>query len=178
MTIINNYGTSSDLDKALIPHVIYEETINKHREKIESYFITHPLLMFSFVGFNGTLKLANQLSSNKKCGCFYYMPWLTEWGFNNNVNKTVLSFTQQVQQYRYMILYWYPSPEISNMQWLSQIALGMILDIKQYNYYLSNNLQNCNIFQKKYYKDNFKNEREFYLYIKQYLSSQSISGNR
>lgn len=172
MTIINNYGTTSDLDKALIPQVIYNETINKQREKVQDYFILHPLLMYSFVGYNGALKLANQLSYNKKCGCFYNIPWLTHWAFENNKKKTILSFAQQVDEYRYMILYWYPSPEISYMQWLSQIALGMILQISQYNYYLQNNLQNCSIFQTKYYKNNFKSEREFNNYIKNYLSKK------
>jgi hypothetical protein len=174
MTIINNYGTSSDLDMALIPQVIYEDTINKNKEKIESYFILHPYLMFSFVGYNGALKLSNELGSNKKCGCFYNMPWLTHWANENNVKKTTLSYSQQIEEYRYMILYWYPSPKISYMQWLSQIALGMILDIKQYNYYLSNNLQTCTIFQKNYYKDNFKSEREFYFYIKNYLANSKL----
>ena len=171
MPIITNYGTDSDLDKALIPHVIYDYTINKQREKIESFFIMHPSLMYSFVGYNGALKLANQLASNKKCGCYYYVPWLTEWAFNNNLKKTILSFSQQVEEYRYMILYWYPSPNISYMQYLSEIALSMILDINQYRYYLSNNLSTCVIFNKKYYLDNFNNQKKFLLYIQKNLSN-------
>ena len=174
MTIITNYGTSADLDKALIPHVIYDYTINKQREKIESYFILHPLLMFSFVGYNGQLKLANQLAANKKCGCYYNIPWITQWDVDNNVKKTTLSFTQQVEQYRYMILYWYPSPEISYMQYLSEIALGMILQIKQYIYYITNNLEPCSLYQQKYYKDNFQNSRQFLVYINKYLARSNL----
>ena len=165
MTIIINFNTVKDLDTGIIPYEIYNETINKHRVKIENYFILHPELLMSFVGYNGALKLSNQLASNKKCGCFYDIPWKTYYSTENNVGKISLSFTQQVEEYRYMILYWKPSPEISNMQYLSQIALGMILDIKQFLYYRTNNLDNCNIFQKKYYSNNFNNPKAFINYI-------------
>ena len=124
--------------------------------------------MYQFVGYNGALKLANQLSSNKKCGCYYTIPWLTYYGKENNIQKTVLSFSQQVEEYRYMILYWKPSPTLSYMQYLSQIALSMVLDISQYFYYQSNNLQSCSLFQKKYYSNNFKSEKQFINYISPY----------
>ena len=39
-----------------------------------------------------------------------------------------------------MIRYWYPSPEISYMRYLSSIALNLILIIKRYIYNKSNNL--------------------------------------
>lgn len=165
---IININVTSELDQAIIPAEIYDLTISKETEKIMNYFILHPKLMFQFVGYNGALKLANQLSSNKKCGCYYTIPWLTYYGKENNINKTVLSFSQQVEEYRYMILYWKPSPEISYMQYLSQIALSMILDINQYFYYQSNNLETCTIFQKKYYSDNFKSPKQFINYIAPY----------
>lgn len=165
MTTIINFGTIENMDKDLIPYAIYDETINKEKIKIQSYFILHPTLLYSFVGFNGTLKLANQLASNKKCGCFYKMPWKTYYDFKNDTKITTITFSQQVDEYRYMILNWTPSPKISYMQYLSEIALAMILDISQYMYYTSNNLSTCTIFQKKYYIDNFKNERLFKYYI-------------
>ena len=175
MTIIINFETTKELDMAIIPNAIYNETINKETEKIRNYFILHPYILYSFVGFNGALKLANQLNSNKKCGCFYNIPWKTYYGVQNNLNKPLsISFTQQVEEYRYMILYWTPSPEMSYMQYLSQIALAMILDISQYSYYQSNNLETCTIFQKKYYKDNFKNKREFALFIAKYLNASKL----
>ena len=167
---IINFGTAEDMDTYLIPNAIYKETINQHKVKIQEYFIKHPKLMFSFVGFNGALKLANQLAYNKKCGCFYKMPWVTYYDAQFGTKNTCLTFAQQVEEYRYMILYWYPSPKISHMQFLSQIALGMILDIKQYWYYIQNNLSDCNIFQKEWYKSNFANERELRLYILQNFS--------
>jgi len=170
MTIIINFPTESDLDTAIIPNAIYNETLSKETEKISNYFITHPLLLLSFVGYNSKLKQAEQLTYNKKCGCFYNIPWLTYYGSKNNVKITTLSFGQQVQEYRYMIRYWYPSPEISHMQYLSNIALTMILDIKQFKYYRSNNLQNCKIFTEKYYKDNFPNEKVFILYLNKYFT--------
>jgi hypothetical protein len=61
------------------------------------------------------------------------------------------------------------------MQYLSQIALSMILDISQFSYYQTNNLETCTIFQKKYYKDNFKNKRDFLLFIKKYLYASSVN---
>jgi hypothetical protein len=170
MTVIINFNKTSDIDIAIIPEVIYNETINKEREKIENYFILHPKLLLSFVGFNGALKLANQLAANKKCGCYYKLPWITHYATINNVKDVDLSFSQQVNEYRYMILYWKPSPEISHMQYLSQIALGMIQDIKQFLYYRTNNLENCSLTTKKYYKNNFENNKVFLNYLNLHFS--------
>jgi hypothetical protein len=170
MTVIINFNSTAELDKSIIPNAIYNETINKEKIKIQDYFILHPLLLYSFVGYNGALKLANQLSSNKKCGCYYKIPWKTYYEVNNNTSSISLSFSQQVEEYRYMIKFWYPSPEISYMQYLSEIALSMILDISQFLYYRDNNLETCTIFQKKYYTNNFKNQRQFYLYVIQNFS--------
>lgn len=171
MTIIINFETDKEMDMNLIPYKIYDDTINKRTIKIQNYFILHPGLMFSFVGYNGALKLANQLSSNKKCGCFYDIPWFTYYDSINETKKTTLSFTQQVEEYRYMIRYWYPSPELSYMQYLSQIALGMILDISRFNYNLSNNLDTCNLSSKKWYINNFNNQKVFLNYISKYIKN-------
>lgn len=175
MTVIINFGTSEDLDNLIIPENIYELTINKETEKIQDYFILHPKLMYSFVGYNGALKLANQLSSNKKCGCFYNIPWKTHYDSINNTKKTILSFSQQVEEYRYMIRNWTPSPKISYMQYLSEIALRMVLDVSQYMYYINNNLDPCFIYKKKYYTSNFKNEQAFRLYVYQSFSNIAIN---
>ena len=169
MTIILNLNNIKDIDIAIIPEVIYNETINKEKEKIENYFILHPKLLLSFVGFNSKLKQANQLSSDKKCGCYYKIPWITHYGSINNIKYIDLSFSQQVEEYRYMILYWNPSPELSYMQYLSQIALGMLQDINQYLYYRTNNLEYCPINRKKYYKNNFENEKKFLIYLNIYF---------
>ena len=69
----------------------------------------------------------------------------------NNTKVTTLTFSQQVEEYRYMILYWTPSPEMSYMQYLSQIALTMIMTIRQFLYYRTNNLEDCSIYNQKYY---------------------------
>jgi hypothetical protein len=171
MTVLINFTTTEELDKSIIPWAIYNETINKEKLKIQTYFILHPKLLFSFVGYNGALKLANQLSSNKKCGCLYNIPWKTYYDEQNNTSKTTLSFSQQVDEYRYMILYWNPSPKKSYMQYLSQIALAMILQIKLYYYSLQNNLDYCTIFNEKYYTNNFKNVQLFKLYISRNLAN-------
>lgn len=163
--------TTDQLDIALIPYDIYNQTINKQTKEIETYFIKNPKLLMSFVGYNSALKLANQLAYNKKCGCFYKLPWLCNYAQENNIQGAAMSFSQQVQEYDYMIKYWNPNPKISYMQYLSQIALGMILDIKQFRYYQSNNLSSCTIFQKPYYKNNFSNEKSFILYINRNFSN-------
>jgi hypothetical protein len=162
---ILNVNTNKEIDNAIIPEVIYNETINKEREKIENYLILHPKLLLSFVGYNGALKLANQLASDKKCGCYYKIPWLTHYASINNLKVIGLSFSQQVEEYRYMILYWKPSPEISHMQYLSQIALTMIQQIRQFLYYRTNNLEYCTLNTLKYYTNNFNNERAFLVYL-------------
>ena len=154
-----------NMDISLIPFEIYNETINKEKNKIENYFILNPLLLKSFIGFNGALKLANQLLYNKKCGCFYKIPWKTYYSSINNTNNTTISFSQQVELYRYMLSFSKPSPEISYMKYLSDIALDMILVINQYLYYRSNNLDYCIIYNKKYYINNFKNNKLFINYI-------------
>lgn len=164
ITIIKS-TTTEQLDKDIIPYELYNYTINKDKLSIQNYLILHPYLLYSFVGYNGALKLANQLSSDKKCGCYYTIPWKTNYGYTTNTSKNSLTFSQQVEEYRYMILNWYPSPRISYMQYLSQIALAMVLDISQYMYYLSNNLQTCTIFDKKYYLNNFTSQLQFRKYI-------------
>jgi hypothetical protein len=169
MAVILNLNTNKEIDIAIIPEVIYNETLNKETEKIENYFILHPKLLLSFVGYNGALKLANQLAYNKKCGCYYKLPWITHYTTTNNIKNVYMSFSQQVEEYRYMILYWLPSPEISYMQYLSQIALRMIQDIKTFLYYRTNNLEACNIFNKKYYINNFQNKKIFLNYLNEYF---------
>ena len=169
ITIIKS-TTTEQLDKDIIPYELYDYTINKDKLSIQNYLILHPYLLYSFVGYNGALKLANQLSSDKKCGCYYTIPWKTYYGHTTNTSKNSLTFSQQVEEYRYMILNWYPSPKMSYMQYLSQIALSMVLDISQYMYYTSNNLYPCSFYQKKYYSDNFANEILFRKYIYYYFS--------
>ena len=137
---IDNAEQSKELDRLLIPNEIYDLTLQKDTEAIEKYFILNLDLMAQFVGFNSTLKKANSLASERKCGCFYKIPWITRWAYENNQKKTILLFNQQVKEYRYMIRYWYPSPEISYMRYLSAIALNLFLIIKRYIYNTNNNL--------------------------------------
>jgi hypothetical protein len=69
-----------------------------------------------------------------------------------------------------MILNWYPSPRLSHMQYLSQIALGMILMINQYWYAIQNNLNDCALFQQKWYTSTFDNATIFRLYMIKYFT--------
>ena len=163
-TIIN-IQNDADLDMALIPNEIYDMTINKEKTNIIKYFLEHPELLMSFVGFNGKLKLANQLASNLLCGCYYTMPWITHYQVENSLNETVLSFNQQVLEYRYMIIHSPPSPDISYMQYLSSIALTMISQIGQMMYYMQNNLEFGYTNYTKYLATMFPNRRSLYMYL-------------
>ena len=176
-TIINVRNIDRDkqdqeLDRYLIPHEIYDLTLEKNTKKIKEYFYTHINLMTQFVGFNSKLKIANNLASDRKCGCFYNVPWKTQWASENNVNKSILLFNLQVREYRYMIKYWYPSPQMSYMRYLSSIALEIVLNINQYIYYQNNNLSCSALTCNKNYIDKFKNKKllleDFYkaFYIK------------
>ena len=129
--------------------------------------------MFSFVGFNSKLKHADYLSSNRKCGCYYEMPWLTQYAYENNLIKSILLFNQQVSFYRYMIKYWYPNqPSLpqSYMRYLSMIALQIILDIKRFNYNLQNNLDFNLCCKNNIYLEYFPNGRSLINYIQNYLN--------
>ena len=166
MTInIIKLDVASDIDRNIIPNEIYNETINKEKDAIIKYFFKHPLLMFQFVGYNGALKLSYQLSSQKKCNCFYKFPWVTYYGAQNDITNVALAFSQQVQEYRYMIQFWYPSPEMSYMRYLSNIALNIIQDIGVYRYNLSNNLNAGCILNTPFYKLNFDNMEDFKFYV-------------
>ena len=162
---IDNAEQPKELDRLLIPNEIYDITIQKDTDAIEKYFLKNIRFMSQFVGFNSYLKKANYLASDRKCGCFYKVPWITKWASENNETKTILLFNQQVKEYRYMIRYWYPSPEISYMRYLSSIALGMIQNIYRFNYNLENNLATDLCFTKLNYTKNFKNLQEVINYI-------------
>lgn len=150
---IDNNEQSKELDRLLIPNEIYDLTIEKKTNEIEKYFLKHPILLSMFVGFNSFLKKANNLASERKCGCFYNVPWKTRWAYENNKKKTILLFNQQVKEYRYMIRYWYPNPEISYMRYLSSIALNIFNVINRYIYNTTNNLVCSDIVCKENYKN-------------------------
>ena len=169
-----------ELDKLLIPNEIYDQTINREKDYLIKYFLDHPILMFSFVGFNSQLKQANQLASNRKCGCFYKMPWITKFAADKGIKKTILLFGQQVSEYRYMIRYWYPNqPSLpqSYMRYLSMISLQIILDLKRYNYDLQNNLAFNICCKNNIYLDYFQNGRALLKYIQTYLNSLHCQNN-
>ena len=176
---IVNTSTSDNpgkiLDTQLIPNEIYNLTINRETKSIQKYFLNNPFLMLSFVGFNGKLKQANQLASERKCGCFYNMPWVTKFAADKNSKKTILIYNQQVSLYRYMISFWYPNQKNllnkqSYLRYLSMIALGMILDLKRFNYNLQNNL-GVNLYCKgNLYLEYFKTERNVRIYIQRYIN--------
>ena len=165
ITIRNFENPGKELDKLLIPNEIYDLTISKNTEKIQEYFIDNPKLMMQFVRFNSTLKISNRLLNDRKCSCFYTMPWITKYANDNNIKKTILLFNQQIKLYIYMIKYWYPSTEMSYMRYLSSIALDIINELRRFNYNMSNNLTCSGLTCKKYIVNKFNNNREIVLYI-------------
>jgi hypothetical protein len=129
MSYLPNDYTAKQVDVALIPADIYTLTMEKNTQQIENYFITHPRVMSAFAGFNTKIKMAANLLSNLKCTCYYKMEWVTQYQVENNTTGTLLTFFQQAQIYRYMII---ESSEYSYMKYLSNIALGMLLNNNQY----------------------------------------------
>jgi hypothetical protein len=159
-----------ELDRLLIPNEIYDITLTKDTEAIKKYFYKNPKLLANFIGYNSALKLANQLASDRKCGCFYELPWVTRFQFENKTKKTILPFSLQVKEYRYMIRYWYPSPDISYMRYLSSIALQLIQVISRYLYNLQNNLDTVNTTCTKELRDLLGNRKALeYFYSLFYL---------
>ena len=137
------YQDASELDKLILPAVLYNAVINKKKNVIIKYLEKHPQLALKIFGFNQTLKIANSYKAQNKCGCFTTVPWVTYYQKENNKSRTIISFTQQNEIYRYMIQYWYPSPDISNMRYLSNIALTLLLNVKLAWSYIGNNLEPC-----------------------------------
>lgn len=165
VNVRNVVDTEKELDDLLIPNEIYDLTINREKSKIQSYFIDHPDLMLKFVGFNSKLKHASYLSSQRKCGCFYNIPWITKYSATNNTKKSILLFNHQVKLYNYMIKYWYPNKDISHMRFLSSIALDILNLFKRFNYNINNNLNDSSLINKSYIKNKFNNQREIMKYF-------------
>ncbi len=119
------------IDREIIPNAVYDLVINRKALKLKKYLEQHPKLMFNIAQFNQALKVSNQYAAQNKCNCAYQIPWVTKYGADNGKGNSIyLSFTQQVEEYRYMIRYWYPYPKISNMRYLSMIALGTLQELK------------------------------------------------
>lgn len=112
--------SSKELDIGLIPSVIYNETINFQTTKIQDYFFKNKKLLYSFADFNTRLKQAYHLYKETKIGCLYKIPWKT------HSNYITITFLQQVNEYKYMLLYWLPFTDKSYMQYLSQIAVKLL----------------------------------------------------
>ncbi len=150
-------GSPSEIDRLLIPNVIYEPTINRNKKIITEYLFNNPNFAIQFVGFYSQLKNTNRLASERKCNCFYKMPWLTKYASDNNILKTYLLYDQQLEEYRYMIRYNYPSLQQSYIVYLSNIVLSIILDMKRFKYNMDNNKDVNAIFHKygKYFKTLF-----------------------
>jgi hypothetical protein len=77
-----------------------------------------------------------------------------------------------------MIKYYYPSPTISNMRYLSNIALGIIQELSLYRYYLGNNLDFCTPLNKPYIKKVFGDDKKkLFVYILNIFSNNYNNNN-
>ena len=159
--IIN--GSVEEIDRLLIPESIYDITINRDSKAIEKFVFLNTSLCIKFVGFYTQLKNTNRLASERKCNCFYHVPWLTRFAYENNINKTILLYDQQLEEYRYMIRYSYPTAQQSYMSYLTGIIFGILLDMKRFKYNEDNNLDTSAIFHK--YSLYFKNLFQFKIWI-------------
>lgn len=137
------YQDASELDKLALPAPLYNAVINRRKGVILNYLEKHPQLAIKIFQFNQTLKMANSYKSQNKCGCFISVPWYTYYQKTEKKPKLFLSFTQQNELYRYMIVNWYPYPTISNMRYLSNLALGLLQNVRLAWSYIANNLQPC-----------------------------------
>jgi|LauGreDrversion4_2_1035121.scaffolds.fasta_scaffold194018_1 hypothetical protein len=132
------------IDKMVIPASVYDLVINRKKLLLKKYLEQHPKLMFNIAHFNQDLKVTNQYSCDQKCQCPYQVPWVTQFGKESGKgNNVYLSFIQQVDLYRYMIRYWYPSPKTSNMRFLSMVALGTLQELKVAKTYIGAGLDAC-----------------------------------
>ncbi len=152
----------SDLDRLIVPTIIYTETLAKNTPAIITYFENNPQLMFQFIGLNVALKRSNQLNYERKCGCFYTVPWNTQYNVDNSVSSTILTFSQQVELYKYMLLHW--SDGNSYTHYLSTIASSIILKLKRTKYNIDNNLSVCS---SPLTTRTFTNNYAFLLYIRE-----------
>ena len=100
INVRNVKNTAEELDNLLIPNEIYDLTISRNSDKIQEYFIDNPKLMLDFVGFNSTLKRSSVLSSDRKCGCFYTVPWVTKYADTNNLNKRLEKLSKDNNELR------------------------------------------------------------------------------
>ena len=143
--IISAEVTTQDLDKLLIPNPVYDLVIERKTKELKKYLEQHPKLMFNIAEFNQALKVSNQYAAQQKCNCSYQIPWLPYYSAQKGIRfgQLYITFTQQVDLYRYMIRYWYPSPQISNMRYLSLIALGTLQELKQAKQYIGAGKDPC-----------------------------------
>lgn len=142
MSSIIVYTSVSQLDQLILPSAIYTDTLARNTSALITYFENNPQLMLQFAGVNSALKQANQLNYNKKCGCFYTVPWNTQYNVVNSVSSTILNFSQQVELYQYLLQHW-NNPDQSYFRYVSTIALYILLKLKRAKYNIDNNLDVC-----------------------------------
>jgi hypothetical protein len=163
--IVVVYTNIEDLDRLAIPAAIYTETLAHNTSAIVAYMENNPSVLLGFAGFNSALKRANQLNSERKCGCLYTFPWQTQYAVVNSVSGSLyLTFSQQVELYQYMIANWYGNPPASYMRYLSAIALSILLRLKQTKYIIDNGGCVCG---SPLVTRSFSNNYEFLQFLKQ-----------
>lgn len=152
-------GNTEEIDRLLIPSKLYDLTISRNTEALKKVFFEDTALCVKFVGFYTQLKNSNRLASERKCNCLYEMKWVTKYASDNNIVRSILLYNQQLEEYRYIIRYNYPSSQQSYIAYLNSIIFSILFDIRRFTYNEDNNLDTDAIFNK--YLKFFKNKYEF-----------------
>jgi len=101
-----NTNDPAQLDVALIPNAIYNSVINYDRKAVQIYIEENPALIWQFIAFNGSLKLASSAYVQRKVSGYYRVPWVTYYQVQNGTDNVVLSQAQQALLFQYMLNHW------------------------------------------------------------------------
>lgn len=134
---INNYTNSDEiknLDKNLIPKILYTAVINRNNKNVLKILVNNPNLCNKLMIFYQHLKLSYSLYSENRCCCNTKIDWETQ-----NFNKKYIRFIVSIALQRYIINY----QNVSNLFYLN-VQLGNFLQtIKLFKSYESNNRYFC-----------------------------------
>ncbi len=120
----------SVLDKDLIPIILYDDVINRRKNQIIEKLKKDNRLLNQLTEFyNVTLMSAYKMEFQAKQGRGYRVPWITKYQIVNEQNYMLLSFQQQYQFLKYLLM-------TRNSNFL------FLVNIVQYDFVLPNNCQN------------------------------------
>lgn len=167
----NNLTNLKKMDKGIVPKNLYTyidkitEGINVtgNIKKINLYLEKHPEIIKKILQFNQKLKLAYCTYAQKKYRGSIRINWVTQ-----NTQYKILSFTNQICMYQYMIRYG------GYMHNLSNIVLTKLQKAKLAIQYMSTNKKYCSNYITN---ENFSNNRYFLNWIKIHIYNLGYTDN-